>query len=492
MDNNELHQSKIKVTDYRIIENLEVEFTNWFTILSGENGTGKSSILRNIKNEKGDDAVLYNPKRNSIKKELVQAVTDVRGGARKKQNLLEELNKNFDDNLSHPYSSFSETVAAEYEDRRHSQPGSVPPDEIIKGLEDDFGKLVTQIFPKYKAIEWKFSGDGPYFKIEKFGKHALEVNQLSTGEQEILSLVFSVLSVIDSKALILIDEPEIHLNWGLEEKLFTFLKELTNKKKIQIIVATHSRIVAEAKFNQNVIFLYFDRHGKIVTNTSIPKEIRKKIIGKVLNVIVSEGSEKIITVEDEFHEKVILLLASKLANSQNISVYKLSHRQGVESLYRSVINSASPTILDNGHFMVDGDGKDEVFADDSRFICLNKGYNLETYFVMKLKLIHEMTNISESKIKKHISDIINERKIEKAKGIGGWNYLGTITPQQVNTKLLSKIDGKIILPGFSKKLGYDSQEEYVKDFIDYIASDGRKLRSVFDKKLIAFFKQPSN
>lgn len=491
MDNNELHQSKIKVTDYKIIENLEVEFTNWFTILSGENGTGKSSILRNIKNEKADAAVLYNPKRNSIKKELVQAIKDVRGGTRKKQNLLQELNKNFDDNLSHPYSSFSETVAAEYEERRQSRPGSVPPDEIIKGLKDDFGKLITQIFPKYKAIGWKFSGDGPYFKIEKFGKYTLEVNQLSTGEQEVLSLVFSVLSVIDSKDLILIDEPELHLNWGLEEKLFTFLKELTNTKKKQIIVATHSRIVAEEKFKQNVVFLYFDKHGKIATSNSIPKEIRNNIIGKVLNVVISEGSEKIITVEDEFHEKVILLLASKLADSQNISVHTLSHRQGVESLYRSVISSASPSILDSGYFMVDGDGKDEVFPDDSRFICLNRGYNLETYFVMNLKYIHEMTNISENTIKKYISDIINKDKIERTKGISGWRYIGKITPLQVNTKLLSKIDGKIILPELSKKLGYDSQDEYIKDFIAHITSDKRKLRGVFDKKLIEFFKQPS-
>lgn len=68
----------------------------------------------------------------------------------------------------------------------------------------------------------------------------LSLNDLSSGEQEILVLFYKLIFESDVN-LLLIDEPEISLHIAWQKELMENLKSVVNlKKDIQVIIATHS------------------------------------------------------------------------------------------------------------------------------------------------------------------------------------------------------------------------------------------------------------
>ena len=87
----------------------------------------------------------------------------------------------------------------------------------------------------------------PNIRLKK-NDNELSIESLSLGEQEIMSLVINLYASRDANNVFLIDEPEIHLNWHLKEKLFQFLDWFCDEYEKQIIIATHSRVAFTSRF----------------------------------------------------------------------------------------------------------------------------------------------------------------------------------------------------------------------------------------------------
>ena len=69
---------------------------------------------------------------------------------------------------------------------------------------------------------------------------SLSLNELSSGEQEILVLFYKLIFESDVN-LLLIDEPEISLHIVWQKELLENLKSVVKlKKNIKVIIATHS------------------------------------------------------------------------------------------------------------------------------------------------------------------------------------------------------------------------------------------------------------
>ena len=82
------------------------------------------------------------------------------------------------------------------------------------------------------------SSDGIVVKTDE--NTALSLNDLSSGEQEILVLFYKLIFESDVN-LLLIDEPEISLHIAWQKELMENLKSIVSlKKNIQVIIATHS------------------------------------------------------------------------------------------------------------------------------------------------------------------------------------------------------------------------------------------------------------
>lgn len=462
-----------------------IEFTQWFTVLSGENGTGKSTVLRKIKESRPDRTFLYNPKRNSERKAVLQVYEQIeREGRRKTTLAANKLSKAFDDNTFELYSSFPEIVASDFLERLKTSGGDLNPNQIIGSLKKEYGGLVKLVFPSYRIVDWRYQDGAPYFRLRKFNKYVLETQQLSTGEQEILSLVFNTYFFKDSYDILLIDEPEIHLNWALEDRLFQFLKRFALRSKKQIIVTTHSRVIFDESFKDNCVFLYFDSNRRVVVSRDIPESARKEISGDIMKFVVSKEDVKTIFVEDNFHKVVVEQLGNLLSFNKDFNVQIMSGKVAIKSLYGGISQRPVRGIFKNAYFLVDGDREKDPHQADVRYVHLAK-YCLESYF-LNFRIISNITNKPMNTIKQIVCSAINKEKQKSAKD--GQIYLrGTIQPIMLRQKDFDRFDCTSILERTINNLHY-TKIEFVSDYLTYL-KDKRRLYKFFDKKLIDFFSQ---
>lgn len=81
---------------------------------------------------------------------------------------------------------------------------------------------------------------GRGFKITNDREQALEVSQLSSGEQQLLLIFCYALSIGEKGSCLIIDEPEISLNIKWQRKFVDALREITLAESSQLLIATHS------------------------------------------------------------------------------------------------------------------------------------------------------------------------------------------------------------------------------------------------------------
>lgn len=81
----------------------------------------------------------------------------------------------------------------------------------------------------------------------------LNINQLSSGEREVLNITFDFILRQPSDCVVFFDEPELHLHPELSYRLITTLKSIG--KSNQFFFCTHSPDIISSSLNESVIFL---------------------------------------------------------------------------------------------------------------------------------------------------------------------------------------------------------------------------------------------
>ena len=74
----------------------------------------------------------------------------------------------------------------------------------------------------------------------------LKLSELSSGEQHELVLIYELLFVVNERAVILIDEPELSLHVGWQRRFVEDLRKIQKLRNLQFVIATHSpQIIGE-------------------------------------------------------------------------------------------------------------------------------------------------------------------------------------------------------------------------------------------------------
>lgn len=476
---NSLPLQSIKIEEYLLdgihLLDCEVHFAEWFTVLSGTNGTGKSTVLRKIKEQNNTKAILYNPKRNSERKAVIQFYEEyIRGGKNKASIISNKAGSNFNDNTFEQYSSFTEIIISDFDDRWKNSNGALNGTQIIESLKTEYGGLLKSIFPDYELYDWAFKNGSPFFRIKKYGKYVLESEALSTGEQEILSLVFNINFLRDSFEILLIDEPELHLNWALEKNLFLFLKKFASRYKKQVIISTHSRVIFEETFKNNCLFLFYDDKKKIIVSNTASEEIKKSISGEILNITLSKISTNIY-VEDNFHKKVIDKFAQKL-NKINYNIQLMKDKQSVNSLFDSVRYQPNRGLLTNSYFAMDGDLDKDKVPNDKTYVKLPT-YCLESAF-FDLRILSAISGKTKTEIKLIILNEIN--KVKKKKSKGRLSQKGVLVESDIVQKALNEYDSSQIISNVIRKIGF-TENGFLDKYLDQVISKS-KIKAIYGQK----------
>ena len=84
-------------------------------------------------------------------------------------------------------------------------------------------------------------------------KNSLDIGLSGRGQQEMLLLIAYIHT--HKKAILLLDEPDAHLEILRQKQVFSVLKHLSEKNGNQIIIATHSEVILQEASDNNLVLL---------------------------------------------------------------------------------------------------------------------------------------------------------------------------------------------------------------------------------------------
>ena len=126
-------------------------------------------------------------------------------------------------------------------------------------------------------------------RLTKQGSSFL-VGAASSGEKELLIYLFAIYALNIKDALIIIDEPELHLHPRWQKALLELFERLTTETGNQFLMATHSPVFVSPSSIQYVSRVYSEsQQSKIVrlTDTALPDAKH------LLNMVNSQNNERL-------------------------------------------------------------------------------------------------------------------------------------------------------------------------------------------------------
>lgn len=458
-----------------------ISFSEGLNILSGENGTLKTKALHAIKS---GEVVSHDPsspcrrqaispKRNAQRRAFREIIEQSRRSNLKLESLITE--RNINDNAFEEYPALGDLFFVVYDDL--CKDGGNQKEKMLSATEE-FNSVIQRIFPNYELIaNWNETSGAPNIELMKNGMTRVPVEGLSLGEQEILSLATNIYSSRDRYDVFLIDEPEVHLNWHLEERLFDFFDDFCSEFGRQMIVVTHSRIVFSSRFFKKTKFLYWNEHGRVEIGSDVSAEQRRRIAGDAIEIVQFGNLPKTtIFVEDTNHALVVEELSKALCS--DIAISECGNKSNVRSLFRySKLDGAST----NSIFLEDGDNERSPFPNEDRFIHLDK-YCIESY-LLDFRIASSVLGTSEQDLKQLLLDkiLMNRTKIFRKNKFFEF-LLDQLSIDHLTSENLQKLDVSLFLESVLDEKGFDLRT-YVRRYIE-CANSRSLLDDVFPGKLV--------
>ena len=350
-----------------------MEFSPKLNIISGENGTLKTQLLQAIRNGGGVHAHLplalrmqtFSPKRNSERRATEAILQFFRQNNRTwESNVSERIGAQINTSGFDNYPSLGELYYLLFE---HKCKDGTDRKLHMEALTREFNAVIQSVFPHYRLqAHWDANLGAPRIGMCKHGSVVFPIEGLSMGEQEVLSLILSIHTGSENVDVYLIDEPEVHLNWHLEERLFSFLDDFCEAAAKQAIVVTHSRTIFKPRFFPKAQFLRWGDDQRVAWGKDLTPQQRGRLAGDAIEIVaLGDFTKTTLFVEDGAHAEVVKGLADLCGAV--ITISQCGNSTNVKSLYQY---QRAHGRWANAYFMIDGDSQGNPFPDDEQFIHL--------------------------------------------------------------------------------------------------------------------------
>jgi putative ATP-dependent endonuclease of OLD family len=98
------------------------------------------------------------------------------------------------------------------------------------------------------SLQAEYEDEMFYFGlVDRSWQHYYDFSMLSSGEQSFLLIVMSLYGYDMENGLMIIDEPELHLHPQMQKQFIDMIDAMSEKLKMQFIVATHSPVMINEK-----------------------------------------------------------------------------------------------------------------------------------------------------------------------------------------------------------------------------------------------------
>lgn len=230
-----------------------LENLNEITVIFGKNGTGKSMLLRKLRDTNNASFHYASPERAG-------EISYNAGFVQEEQSGDSRANKR-NRNLAPTYrEEVIARIQAYLSKRGNQRTRKIRVEPSL--IEDELQILM----PDFK---FKIKDGNPPYSLTRIltDQPVSSVNDLSSGESEVLTLALDLLLICalwkldrQKKTVLLVDEPDTHLHPDLQQHLAKFLVKVAADYKVQILVSTHSTTLLSAlgyhgKDKTSVIYL---------------------------------------------------------------------------------------------------------------------------------------------------------------------------------------------------------------------------------------------
>lgn len=242
--------------------------------------------------------------------------------------------------------------------------------EASKQLAEDFGLIFGELLEGKELAGIQITPRGRVsarIRDRRTGS-TYDIDQLSSGEKGLLLTFLLMRLTIGPGGIVLLDEPELHLNASVCQKLIPFLqKHICEAKAIQILLCTHSPEVLTAAYSEPTATLFHLRNSTDVSpihqgDRDEVNEAIRHLGARPIEMLYSRG---FLFVEGD--DDIDLLDAGFADILRDYKVTKLGGRGEVEKLIKELQVAEKASTLDAPqYFLFDLDGKPTSLTSSAR------------------------------------------------------------------------------------------------------------------------------
>lgn len=150
-----------------------------------------------------------------------------------------------------------------------------------------------------------------------------------SGESAAAFLILGLLSA-KSGSIVLLDEPETSLHPRAQAKLIDVIAHYAVRRKLQVVIATHSPFIAGNLPQEAIRVLYVDSNGQVKISDS-------HSVNEALHEVADLPPGRTIIVEDERARHVVVSAIRKRRSNSPQSVHVLVRPGGVARIYQDLV-----------------------------------------------------------------------------------------------------------------------------------------------------------
>lgn len=258
------------------------------TIIVGQNGAGKSELLKKLRETKLQNCFVIPANKNLFIEQYFNSLKYIEQNDIIREVQSQNFKKSGYNDGKELFSSLVNFYISEHSQRKTD--GKKPEQSQLDKVEEIWNK----IFPE---IEFFTHSGKRTLEFSKNKSEKYSFNQLSDGERSVLFYLLIVV-LIPEKSLIIIDEPETHLNIALCNKLWDYLLE--EKEKSKFVFISHNKDFIGSRVNSDVIWcknydVNDDKNNKFIRiekNDILPKDLIVSLLGsKKEKILFCEGKD---------------------------------------------------------------------------------------------------------------------------------------------------------------------------------------------------------
>ena len=351
-------------------------------------------------------------------------------------------------NAANKYSNIKSEMAAEYvkQNLKEKRFGPNTSDEATQPLTETLQELFATFFPGKTFLGPEPTSDGNLgFPVQISDGSTHDINDLSSGEKEILFGYLRLRNSAPKYSVILLDEPELHLNPALVRGLPQFYyKHMGRELDNQIWLVTHSDAFLREAIGQEDLQVFHMQHA--TPSREIDNQMRELHPGEEAEAIILElvgnlatysPGAKVVFFEGEDSEFDLHMVSRLFPSIDNeVNLVSGGNRFRVELLHRTLERSVEAgNIPVKIYSVVDKDTGPEV-APTSDF---RRHFSWDVYHIENYLLEPKFIDEALGRLGVSHNDLSSLGKIDQClKQIAG-NQIGELVSHRIRSDVNSEL-----------------------------------------------------